>query len=248
MSAVPGAVGKEVPATFLLIHGAWHGAWCWDATVAALRDRGHAAVAPDLPGMGDDTTPLATLSFDDWIDRIVEVVDGIAGPVVLVGHSRGGIVISQVAERRPDRIARLVYLSAFLVSDGLTLQEVAAPAIGGSGLAGALVPGDGVFGVDPARAAAFFFNGCTDEVAAAATARLCPEPAFSMTTPLRLGAAFAGVPRAYIECTLDAVLPLTVQRSMRSALPCDPVLELPSDHSPFLSMPGALADRLSTLA
>jgi pimeloyl-ACP methyl ester carboxylesterase len=231
----------------MLIHGAWHGAWCWDATVGALRARGHAVIAPDLPGMGDDPTPLADLSFDDWIDRIVGLVDAIEGPIVLVGHSRGGIVISQVAERRPDRIARLVYLSAFLVPDGLTLQEVAAPAIAHSGLADALESGDGFFRVDGAKAAAFFFTDCTEQVAAAATARLCPEPSFSMTTPLRLGTAYASVPRAYVECTRDAVLPLSVQRSMRIALPCDPVLELLSGHSPFLSMPDQLADRLIAL-
>lgn len=236
------------PATFLLVHGAWHGAWCWEAAARSLRESGHRVVAPDLPGMGDDPTPLASLTFDDWIDRIVELIDRIDGPVILVGHSRGGIVISQVAEHCPDRIARLVYLSAFLVPDGATLEEIAAPAIAGSGLAEALQPGDGVFGVDGARAAAFFFGGCSDEVAAAASARLCPEPVFSMTTPLRLGGAFASVPRAYIECTRDAVLPLSMQRSMRIALPCDPVLELPSDHSPFLSMPDRLAELLAALA
>lgn len=197
--------------------------------------------------MGDDKTPLARLSLDDWVDYIVALIDGEAEPVILTGHSRGGIVISQVAEQRPERIARLVYLSAFLVPDGQTLQQVAAPAIAGSGLAAALRPGEGAFDVDRTQAPAFFFNRCRADVAAAATARLCPEPVFSMTTPLRLGDAYAGVSRAYIECTEDAVLPLAVQRSMREALPCDPVMQLPSDHSPFLSMPDALADCLIAL-
>src|SRR5262245_17861037 len=98
--------------TFVLVHGAWHGAWCWYKVVPQLTQAGHTAIAPDLPGLGRDRTPLAEISLDRWTEAICEIVDAATEPVVLVGHSRGGIVISEVAERRPARVATLVYLTA----------------------------------------------------------------------------------------------------------------------------------------
>ena len=87
-------------ATYILVHGAWLDRRCWDLVTTALRAAGHTVVAPDLPGHGDDVTPLAGQTLDAYATRITAEVDAATQPVILVGHSMGGIVISTVAERR----------------------------------------------------------------------------------------------------------------------------------------------------
>jgi len=81
--------------TFGLIHGAWHGAWCWERVVPSLERRGARVVAPDLPGMGQDKTPLSGITLAVWARSVADLVEQQSEPAVLVGHSRGGIVISQ---------------------------------------------------------------------------------------------------------------------------------------------------------
>jgi pimeloyl-ACP methyl ester carboxylesterase len=110
-------------ATFVLVHGAFHGGWCWYKIVPLLEAKGHRVLAPDLPGLGDDHTPLADLSLAAWTDSVAAKLHVLGTPVILVGHSRGGIVISEVAERVPEHVSALVYLTAFLVSDGESLQS-----------------------------------------------------------------------------------------------------------------------------
>ena len=90
--------------TYLLIHGAWHGAWCWYKVIPRLERAGHRVVAPDLPSLGIDRTPVAQISLDTWTDSICGLLDAQDEPVILVGHSRGGILISQAAEKRPEKI------------------------------------------------------------------------------------------------------------------------------------------------
>ncbi len=112
-------------ATFVLIHGAWHGGWCWERVVPLLEQRGHTVRAPDLPGMGRDRTPLGDITLDVWARFVSELVRAELEPVILVGHSRGGIVLSQSAEQIPDRIRTLVYLAAFLVANGDSMWTTA---------------------------------------------------------------------------------------------------------------------------
>src|SRR5258708_26771291 len=102
--------------TYLLIHGAWHGAWCWRNVIPQLTWTGHTVIAPDLPGHGDDLTPLACVTLESYVQAVTNLLDALPleEQVILVGHSFGGIVISQVAEERPERIQCLVYLSALL--------------------------------------------------------------------------------------------------------------------------------------
>src|SRR4028119_805068 len=109
--------------TFVLIHGAFHGAWCWDKVTPLLEQGGHEVVALDLPGHGEDQTPAIEVTLEAYADRVVETLDALPEPVMLVGHSLSGTVISQVAERRPRKIDKLVYLCALLLPSGKSAIE-----------------------------------------------------------------------------------------------------------------------------
>ena len=233
--------------TFVLIHGAWHGGWCWDQVISELTSRDHRVIAPDLPGLGTDTTPLQGLTLAGWADYIANIICSCDEPVVLVGHSRGGVVISEVAERIPDRISRLVYLAAFLVPTGKTLTDMlfldAARDVARDVM---VMQPDGISSVIPTdRVAELFYNKTPPELQVRAAKKLRPEPMMSFMTPLNLtDSGFGSVSRAYVECLQDRAIPIGLQREMQRALPCAPVITLDSDHSPFYSQPAQLAAAL----
>src|SRR5690242_8929821 len=95
---------------FVLVHGAWHGAWCWDKVVPLLEIKGHSAHAIDLPGHGRDLTPTAEVTLERYVERVCQALVAEPEPAVLVGHSMSGMVITQAAERCPEHIQMLVYL------------------------------------------------------------------------------------------------------------------------------------------
>src|SRR5678816_574597 len=109
--------------TFILIHGSWHSAWNWHRVVPLIEKAGHKAIAIDLPGMGRDKTPIQEVKMKTTVEQICEVIDSIPGKVILLGHSKNGIMISQVAEYRSDKIEKLVYLAAYLIPNGKTQKE-----------------------------------------------------------------------------------------------------------------------------
>ena len=111
--------------TYVLIHGSWHGAWCWYKIIPLLQQAGHRVIALDLPGHGRDWTTPGEVSLQRYVESVCNVLDAQAESVILVGHSRGGIVISQTAEHRSDKIRTLVYLAAFLIPNGETLMTTA---------------------------------------------------------------------------------------------------------------------------
>jgi pimeloyl-ACP methyl ester carboxylesterase len=88
----------------VLVHGAWHGGWCWDKVVRLLNKEGHRVEAPDLPGHGKNKAPIPEVSLQAYSDSICKILDAQSQPVILIGHSMGGVVISQAAEYRPERI------------------------------------------------------------------------------------------------------------------------------------------------
>ncbi len=110
--------------TFALIHGAAHGGWCWDKVVPLLQAEGHSVEAPDLPGHGKDKTPISQVTLQAYTDRVCQVLDAQPEPVVLVGHSMGGVVIAQATESRPDKIRTLVYLTAVLAPSGVSSLQL----------------------------------------------------------------------------------------------------------------------------
>jgi pimeloyl-ACP methyl ester carboxylesterase len=237
--------------TFVLIHGAWHGGWCWDLVGRELKMRDHRAIAPDLPGLGDDRTPLKDVTIASWADHIANLVRQEREQVVLVGHSRGGVVISEVAERVPDAISSLVYVAAFLIPNGKSLHEMLALGEPREVARDAIsMQPDGLSSVIPAhRVGSIFYNTTPPDLQARAANKLTPEPMMSFITPVQVSdARFGRVKRAYIECLQDNAIPIEIQRAMQKTLPCSPVITLDCDHSPFYSQPAALADALVTIA
>lgn len=234
--------------TFVLVHGAWHGGWCWEKVVPLLEGDGHDVVAFDLPGHGDDGTPISELSMQGYVDRTVAVIDEAAEPVVLVGHSMGGIVISLAAEARPDRVKRLVLLTGFLLEDGKSLLSVAENDEAAIVLPN-LVPSEDGSSFTVKNLKEVFYADCSDEDVRRAEARLVPEPAFAFTTPVALTEGnFGRVPRAYVECVEDRAIGIKAQRGMHERWPCETVISMETSHSPFYSRPEELAGHLASLS
>jgi len=115
--------------TFLLVHGAWHGGWCWRDVVPRLRKAGHEVFAPSLTGLGERKhLASARVDLETHVQDIVALIEmEDLKRVVLVGHSYGGMVITGVADRIPTRLAALVYLDAFVPEDGKCALDYVVP-------------------------------------------------------------------------------------------------------------------------
>lgn len=232
-----------------MVHGAWHGAWCWDKVVPLLEKQGHRVAAPDLPGHGSDDSPISEVSLQAYADRVCSVLDAQPEAAVLVGHSMGGIVISRAAEYRPRRVKSLVYLCAFLLRDGETLLQVAQGDTEALVLPNLIVAEDQSYATvrDEAIKDAFYAD-CPDEDVARARSLLVRQAAAPFATPARTTAEnFGRVPRVYIECLRDRAISPSTQKKMYTALPCQRVISMDTSHSPFFSAPEELAAHLSAL-
>jgi len=237
--------------TVVLIHGAWQGSWAWDALVPHLRAAGLDAHAVDLPGNGTDGTDPALVSLDLYVASVLDRIERIGGVVGVVAHSGGGIVASQLAEIRPERIERLAYVAGMMLPDGVGFAEVAAPVIAQDAEAAGIGPhlvwsADRLTSRVPAEAARrIFFHDCPAAAAEAAASRLTPQPERGRAVRPRLSAErFGRVPRLYVEALADRSLVPAVQRRMQALVPGARVVSLPTGHAPQLAAPGLLAERL----
>jgi pimeloyl-ACP methyl ester carboxylesterase len=235
--------------TYLLIHGARHGGWCWRGVVPLLEARGHRVLAPDLPGHGDDRTPAAAITLQSYTGRVCQIVGAQAEPVILVGHSMGGIVITQAAENCPQCIGALVYVCAFLPRNGESAMTWASQDPESMVNASTVDPrADGTIGFKPECSRETFYGNCADADVAFAQSRLVAEPMAPSGTPVETTAGRWGrIPRSYIECGSDRAITLGLQREMQKHSPCRRTFSIDTDHSPFFSAPVELADILSRI-
>jgi pimeloyl-ACP methyl ester carboxylesterase len=237
-------------ATFVLVHGAWGSGWAWGKVAPLLEAAGHRVDALDLPGHGDNPAPASEMTLEANARLVADHVEVAGEPVVLVGHSMGGMSITQAAELVPERIATLVYLTAFLPGDGQSLAQLAdgdpaslvAPNLVVDEAAGTCRMNE-----DAVRAA--FYGECSENDARAAAARRVPESLAAITAPVSISEERAGaVPRVYIECLRDRAIGIAKQREMWAARPCRQVFTLDTDHSPLLSRPQETAELLLAVA
>ena len=236
--------------TFVLVHGAWHGAWCWNRLEPQLQALGHRSVSLDLPGHGDDPTPRRKVGLDSYATAIAGVLAGIGEQVILVGHSMGGMAISAAAELAPTSIRRLVYLAAFLPRNGESLFSIEERNPRPSVPEHLLPAANGKTAtLDQAHITDLFYHDCCSQDIDYALARLTPQPLELLSTPITLTPEnFGSVPRAYIQCMDDHAISIELQRDMIGASPCAEVVSMNSSHSPFFSQPEQLAGILARLA
>jgi pimeloyl-ACP methyl ester carboxylesterase len=238
-------------AAVVLVHGAWHGGWCWDRVAGPLRDAGLVVYTPDLPSPGSMAPEPGDLATD--AASISTLLDSIEGPVVLVGHSYGGAVITQAGDH--PAVSHLVYVCAFALDDGESCMTAAASLPETAAIshdnrtdvsAGFIPSEDGTAtSLMPEVALAALYNDCDAETAAWAIAQLRPQTLV----------ALSGVPNAiawrscdstYVVCTDDQIIHPDLQRIL--ARRCTSSVEWPTSHSPFLSCPDLAIELLRELA
>ena len=285
------AGGSDRPA-FVLIHGSWHGAWTWSEMTPLLAKAGYASVAIDLPGAGTraripqsflkrpldkaafatETSPVADVTQEDRTKAAIDAVDHAAGlgngKVVLVGHSWGGLTISHVAEAVPEKLHALVYLTAFLLPDGMTGGAILGDPSFEPAQLGPLFMADpaetGGLRIDPrsqdpdyvAQAKAAFYHDVSDDYFAAIASLLnCDEVASTAGVPMAISAGRYGkVARHYIRLADDKAIPAGAQDRMVELVDASgiggttTVHPMTGSHSPFFAQPEALLAVLDKIA
>lgn len=225
--------------TIVLVHGAWHGSWCWRAVLDRLGAAGVRAVAVDNPSV---TNVPSGLHAD--ADNLRDVLDAIDTPVVLVGHSYGGAVITDAGAH--DAVEHVVYLTAFMLDEGESVAQNSI--VGGENnvaLNEAISFETDVMTIKPEFVVPVFFHDCDPAVAQAAHAQLRPQSLAAMSEATR-AAAWRDRASTYIVCTDDRALVPAFQRQW--AARAEKIIELPTSHSPFLSRPDALTEILVQLS
>jgi pimeloyl-ACP methyl ester carboxylesterase len=226
--------------TFVLVHGAWHGAWCWDRLVPELASRGHRSVAMDLPV--DD----AAATFDDYAREVLNAYPSDLEPVVLVGHSLGAMVLPLVAEARPAALA--VYLCAVVPNPG-GMPWDDAPTMGLPGAYATQARADGAMVFPTLQSAvATFYADCAPEDARWAFEHLRPQRSASLWDRPYPLERLPGTPRAAVAGIDDAAVSLAFSRAVTGPRLGTDLIEIPGGHSPFLARPAELATVLDRLA
>jgi pimeloyl-ACP methyl ester carboxylesterase len=239
-------------ARFVFVHGAFGGAWSWDPIVGPLEAAGHTVETLDLPGGGDDPTPASGVTLASCAERVCSQLLERAEPAVLVGHSMGGVIITQAASNCPERVAALIYVTAFMPANGQSLLELTQLPEGKDDQIQANIVIEGeppVATLSLEAAIEAVYNKCPPEQARAAVARHRPQAVAPFATPVAVDdELLASIPRSYVLTTFDQSIPPALQRRMIAEHPCQEVIELDADHMPQLSATDGLAEALLELA
>jgi pimeloyl-ACP methyl ester carboxylesterase len=235
--------------TYVLVHGGWAGSWVWERVAPMLAAEGHNVIAVDLPAHGSDPTPLEAVTLDTYVDRVAAVLRNRVEPVILVGHSSGGVVVTQLAEQCPERLLSAVFISAFVPADGQTLFDLFSTDTESVLLSGFIASEDGtratvaegVFGEA-------LFADCSESDLRAFIARAVPEPLRALAPVKVTPERFGSVPKVFVQCLRDRALSPALQQQMLAAAQCQRVLSIDTGHMPMYAAPEKLADMLLTIA
>ena len=228
--------------TYVLVHSAWLGAWQWENVAKELRNEGHIVITPDLPGHGNDKTSPADITMEDYVKTLTDILDEQSEPVILVGHSFNGITVSRVAELRPKKIKKLVFLTAFLLPNGGSFFKAVQGVQGSKAVDNFYLSEDKTYAlVKENEIQNAFAQDIPKDIFDKAKPYIVAEPASPLMYELEISEGnFGKIPKYYIECTEDNAIPIEVQRGMYKGKVIK-AYTLNSSHTPNFSQPKNLA-------
>jgi pimeloyl-ACP methyl ester carboxylesterase len=222
--------------TYLLVHGSWSGAWCWQKLAAEFDRQGIKWIAIDLPSSKNGAKPSADLATDAAAVASTVHRDG---HYILVGHDYGGVVATEVAPRIPN-LERIVYVAALVPNEGQNATETARTVRVPTKLDEAIEVDGDYLRLNRNLASAALFNDCPPVIASWAVDKLSTQTRASFLS--KRSSEDSDVDSLYIRCTLDRALDPLLQERMSER--CDIVFDMASDHSPFLSQPSNLSEAI----
>jgi pimeloyl-ACP methyl ester carboxylesterase len=235
----------------ILLHGSWHGAWCWHKVTPLLQAAGHTIHVPDLPAHGRHWRfARGRTTLGDMASHVCEILDKLSEPALMVAHSRGGIVASTVAEMLPQGLHGNIYLAAYMLRNKERVADYFRK--DKASLIRANIRINKWTFTDNLNEVAYkpaLYADCSDADVELARNLLTPEPSLPALTRLRLtDKNYGQVPRHYIELTQDQAVTHLLQREMIANSPCATVSTIDASHSAYFSQPGALRDAILKVA
>ena len=234
--------------TYMLVHGAWHGAWSYDETKARLERAGARVITFDLPGHGSDTTDVSAVTMQGYVDAVKRQLTAAAAPVTLVGHSLSGFVVSQAAEEMPEQVKQLIFVAAMVPHSGKSIfdeinedsqSELLQNLIFAEDKSWATVSEDTLKKV--------VYNGASPQQIAAAAPRLvrqATQPFFAKVTTSER--AFGAIEKVYIVCEKDNIFSSGAQHRVARIIGAR-LSSLPTGHVPHVEDPTALAAAIASV-
>jgi pimeloyl-ACP methyl ester carboxylesterase len=231
--------------TFVLVHGAWHGGWCWRRVADRLEGKGHKVFSPTMTGLGERSHLLTKdINLATHVADIVNVIKWESlKDIVLVGHSYGGVVISGVAERAQDKIASIVFLDAFVPESGDSVADKGSQPVRE---AMAAVVQRGEPAMKPVPAAVFRVN---EQDRAWVDAMCTPHPIATLTDKITLtGARDKIAKRSYIRAKGYPSVPFDAAQEKLKATAGWKVYDMPCGHDAMVDLPDRLTEILIEVA
>lgn len=243
--------------TYVFVHGAWLGAWCWEKVCALLEAKGNKTVALDLPGHGKSAEAIEGQDIHTYAAYVAEQLKAQPEPVILAAHSMGGMSVSEAASMVPEKVKKLVYVTAFLPKDGQSnnffgddthgIQPMDWVGLAKSGPGVNLSEDESVMWLDDPLATALLYNDLPAEEAEKACKLHGKETVAAPYTRVNLTPAFDEIPKYYVRCAQDKILTPDIQEKMLAATPVEKVYTIDSGHCPYLSRPEELAGILEEI-
>jgi len=232
--------------TYVLVHGAWHGAWSWQATKQVMEQSGSKVIAFDLPGHGTDKTDIPQVTFDSYVGKVKEEITKLKTSVILVGHSLAGYIVSKVAEDMPNSIEKLVFVAAMIPDNQKTVFDTLKEDAGSELLQNLIFAEDQSWAtVSEETLKNVVYNGATNEQIAKAAPQLvrqATQPFFVPVTTTENN--FGKIDKTFIVCEKDKIFSATAQKELVKTINCNKEFSINTGHVPHVENPKILAEAI----